>query len=479
MSTAFDFSGGGLSFRVTGPGVSIDPATGLLSIDTGQLLDGVEILVTASNAGGTVTSRFRLTVTALPVGGTAPVVTGSLADVMLVHGGAGARVAAAAAFSGPELGFSVSGGGAVVDAATGEVVLPAAALRSGEEVQVTATNASGSATASFRVTVAPAVVPPAVVSGALADLVLMAGQGLASVSAQAAFAGTGLAYALASAPQGVTIDPATGRIAIDTGAAEAGTAASEVVVRAANAAGAAQAAFRLTRRQSATAFAAAAALGDLTFIGANAGLVSFTADAAQGLARLVTPVSGRVHGRWASAPSGDGRFRALARWTAGNATATPYSPFLLGHRVSVDAAGNWRGLLLEVLQPAGGARRLRLLAFSGSGSATTSLASAELDWAWDSWSWVELELSGTLVRGRLHPEAGSAPDWQVTGTLSAATLTGLAPEGASGPAALPQGGQSPVVDLRRLETLPLTVDPARPAAAAAADWAIAQINLQP
>ena len=478
MSTAFDFSGGGLSFRVTGPGVSIDPVSGLLSIDTGQLLDGVEITVTASNAGGTVTSRFRLTVAALPVEGVAPAVTGSLADVVLVHGGAGARVAAAAAFSGAGLGFSVSGGGATVDAATGDVVLPAAALRSGEEVRVTASNASGSATATFRITVAPAAAAPVAVPGALVDLALVAGRGIATVSAQAAFAGTGLAYALAVAPQGVTIDPATGRIAIDTGAAEAGTAAAEVVVRAANAAGAAQSAFRLTRRPGATDFAAAAALGDLTFIGANAGLVSLTGDAAQGLARLVTPASGRVHSRWAHAPAGDGRFRMLARWSAPNATATPYSPVLLGHRISVDAAGNWRGLVLEVLQPASGARRLRLLAFSGSGSATASLASADLDWAWDSWSWVELELSGTALRGRLHPAAGPVPDWQVTGVLPAATLAGLASTGASGPAALPQGGQSPVVELRRLETLPLTLDPARPAPAAAADWAIAQINLQ-
>ena len=156
MSTAFDFSGGGLSFRVTGPGVSIDPVSGLLSIDTGQLLDGVEIVVTASNAGGTVTSRFRLTVAVLPAEGTAPVVTGSLADVVLVHGGTGARVAAAAAFSGTGLGFAVSGGGATVDAATGDVGLSAEALRAGEEVRVTATNASGSATAAFRVTVDPA-----------------------------------------------------------------------------------------------------------------------------------------------------------------------------------------------------------------------------------------------------------------------------------------------------------------------------------
>lgn len=75
------------------------------------------------------------------------------------------------------------------------------------------------------------------VPGALTDLDLVAGRGIATVSTQAAFAGTGLAYALASAPQGVTIDPATGRVAIDTGAPETGTAAAEVVVRAANAAG--------------------------------------------------------------------------------------------------------------------------------------------------------------------------------------------------------------------------------------------------
>ena len=563
MSTAFDFSGGGLSFRVSGNGVTIDPATGILSIDTSQLVDGVEIAVTASNSGGTVTSRFRLSVAALPLaeppslvaapgltgpgtvgvllsllpgswegaplpslafqwlrdgveiagatgpgylplatdagrvlsvrvtatnasgshaaetpgitispaGVAAPVVTGTLDDQVLVHGGTPGVVEAAAVFAGEGLAFGVAGGGAGIDAATGRVTLSAAALRSDEPVTVTASNAGGSASAGFRVTVAPAVLPP-VVAGTLPDVSLTAGQGVRTVSAQAAFTGTGLAFSLAAAPSGVTVDPATGLLAIDTGPAEAAMVeAAQVTLRAANAAGAAEAGFRLTLRTAASSFGTPAALGDLTYLGANAGQLVLSHDPA-GFARMVTPSSGRVHGRWSHA-AGDGRVRILARWTAPNQAAAPYSPFLLGSRVSVDASGNWQGLVLEILQAAGGTRRVRALAFTGSGSTTLVLASTDFAWEWGGWTWVEIETAGSALRGRLYPEAAAAPDWQLAAVIPATAPAG---GGATGPAALPQGGQSPAVDIRRIEFQPLTE--AAPAAAAAADWTLAQINLQ-
>lgn len=563
VNTAFDFSGGGLSFRVSGNGVTIDPVTGLLTIDTTQLLDGIEIIVTASNSGGQATSRFRLTIAALPLaeapslvtapglagpatvgvrlglaagswegapapvlafqwlldgvaipGATgadylplagdagrvlsvrvtatnasgslvaatpgivvapeplkAPVATGVLEGIVLIHGGPAGTVEAAAAFTGRSLAFAVAGGGAGIDPATGRVTLPTGALRAAAAVTVTASNAAGSASAGFPVTVAPAVLPPAA-TAALPDLGLSAGQGLRTVSAQAAFTGAGLTYDLAAAPAGVTIDRASGLLTIDTGPAEAAGPAAAVTVRAANAAGTAEAGFALTLRPSASDFTAAAALGSLSFIGANAGLMSLTHDAAGGYTRLVTPASGRVHGNWAHA-AGDGRIRVLARWTAPNPAGAPYSPFLLGARVSVDDGGNWRGLVLEALQPAAGSRRFRALAFTGSGSTTTSLAAIDAAWAWDTWYWVELETAGSSLRGRFYPETAPVPDWQLVAALPA---TAPASGGATGPAALPQGGQSPAIDLRRIAFEPLAET--APAVAAAADWTIRQINLQ-
>ena len=66
MNAATDFTGGGLSFSVVGEGVSVDPATGVLRILTDALRDGIEIVVTATNSGGSTTTRFRLSVVAEP-----------------------------------------------------------------------------------------------------------------------------------------------------------------------------------------------------------------------------------------------------------------------------------------------------------------------------------------------------------------------------------------------------------------------------
>ena len=47
MNAIPDFTGT-LTFSVTGPGVSIDPATGAISIAAGKLQDGIEVAVSAA-----------------------------------------------------------------------------------------------------------------------------------------------------------------------------------------------------------------------------------------------------------------------------------------------------------------------------------------------------------------------------------------------------------------------------------------------
>ena len=105
--------------------------------------------VTASNVAGSAVA----TTAALPVTRVAPVASGTLADVELIQGAAAGSVAAAAAFTGAGLGYAVSGGGATIDAATGVVSLPTAALVSAATVTVTASNSGGSAAAGFRLSV--------------------------------------------------------------------------------------------------------------------------------------------------------------------------------------------------------------------------------------------------------------------------------------------------------------------------------------
>ncbi len=63
-----DFAGTGLVFSVTGPGTTIQPATGLLTIETNSPVAGAIITVAAMNSGGTAQSAFSLTVEDAGVG---------------------------------------------------------------------------------------------------------------------------------------------------------------------------------------------------------------------------------------------------------------------------------------------------------------------------------------------------------------------------------------------------------------------------
>ena len=103
--------------------------------------------VTASNTAGSLSA----TTTSLSVAYAAPV-AGTLPDLVLTLGDAGS-VAAAAAFTGSGLGYAVSGAGATIDAATGVLGIPTAALLAATTVTVTATNSGGSASVSFKVSV--------------------------------------------------------------------------------------------------------------------------------------------------------------------------------------------------------------------------------------------------------------------------------------------------------------------------------------
>jgi len=411
--------------------------------------------VTAANAAGSAAAETP----PLPIRRPAPVAAGGLADRDLVQGTGPATLAAAPAFAGAGLRFAVAGGGAAIDAATGQVTLPTDTLRS-EAVTVTASNSGGSASVGFRVSVAAALLPPVAV-GTL-PAILWPRDGVArTVSAQAGFGGAGLGYALLAAPAGATINPGSGLVTIPT---DVGLEAATVTVRASNAAGNAVQSFAVTVRVVATAFDTAAALAEMGFV-AESSAPGWSLDPG-GFARLVPAGIGATHGDWSRA-AGDGRYRALVRWTA---LAAVDRPFCLSARLTRSGA-DFRGLRAEAfINSSTGTNRLELRQYLGGGTTSRQLGVATVGWANDAWYWVELELDGATLRTRLYADAAAAPDWQVVTTTDHLT------PGAVGIGGFGRLGASPQVDVRRIEYLP-PVGTA-PAAADIGEWGLDQQAVQ-
>jgi hypothetical protein len=161
------FPGPSLSFSVTGEGISIDPATGVLSIATDSLREGLAVTVRARNADGSAEQSFTLSIAASAeamVIQPAPSVIGRLADLIVSAGVQALTVEAAAVFAGTDLVFAVTGAAATVDPATGRVTIPTDTPRAAEPVTVTATNSGGTAAVTFLVTVSAGLAdfPPAI-----------------------------------------------------------------------------------------------------------------------------------------------------------------------------------------------------------------------------------------------------------------------------------------------------------------------------
>jgi len=235
VAAAAAFDGAGLTFAVSGPGATIDSATGLVTISTGILRHGERITVTATNSGGSAASGFSLTVRpSLPAVLTAPALSGS--------GRIGAPVTVSpGSWSGsPSFAYQWLAGGVAIAGATGASYTPAAADDRKElAVRVTATNAGGSADA-----LTPGLgvtrTPPAAVAP-LGDVATYRGAASLVLDAARAFAGEGLVFAVAGA--GATVQAATGRVTVPTAAL---LAAVPVTVTATNSGGQASASFKAT-----------------------------------------------------------------------------------------------------------------------------------------------------------------------------------------------------------------------------------------
>ena len=244
MNAVTTTTGGGLSFSVAGAGVSVDPATGIFRILTDALRDGVEISITASNAGGAATTRFRLSVVpepeapelAAPVLITPPALagTGRIGDEVELDTGVWGGTPA------PEVSVEWRRDGIAISGAGGLAYVPGPEDDLADlTAHVTATNAAGSAVAEA----APLdiVWPAPAVIAELFDLVLVQGPGGATAEAGAVFTGGALVFTVTGA--GASIDPATGRLSIPT---DQPVAAAEITVTASNSGGSAAAGFRVT-----------------------------------------------------------------------------------------------------------------------------------------------------------------------------------------------------------------------------------------
>ncbi|HYN45419.1 MAG TPA: hypothetical protein VES64_01875, partial [Allosphingosinicella sp.] len=286
-----EFTGGALTFSVTGEGVAIDPVTGLLTIRTDALASGIAVVVTATNSGGTATSSFRVTVAAAAEPEvTEPVMTEAPA---LVGGGViGAPVTLdPGVWSGkpaPALAFQWRRDGVDIPGATAAAYTPGAADdRTALTCAVTASNAGGSSVA---VTAPRGVTYAAPTAGAgVPDQTLTQATGVKTIDAGAIFTGSGLSWSIPSGPTGVTIDK--GLISIATDTLRAGVS---VTLRASNSGGSVDDTFRLTVVEAAPV-ASGVALPDQSFVkgsGAKSFGVAAGFTGTNIVYSIVTPVTG-------------------------------------------------------------------------------------------------------------------------------------------------------------------------------------------
>ena len=315
---AFPEFTGTLSFSVTGPGVSIDPATGAVSIAADRLQDGIEVAVTAAESDGTTTGRFRLT---FETGATPPrlLTAPALAGPAVI--GTPAEVDPGSWEAASSLALQWCRDGADIAGADADAYVPVAADdRCRLSCRVTATNAAGSTTAETDaveiVHAAPRVV------AALPDLDLELDTGTAVAEAASAFAGAALAYAVEGA--GATIDRATGRLGLPTDALVTG---AEVTVTAGNSGGSATAAFRVSVRGVAPAATVEPGLAGSGKVGAEIRVEpgSWSGKPAPTLALQWRRDGADIAGATAAAyvpVAADDRARLTCRVTATNAAGT-------------------------------------------------------------------------------------------------------------------------------------------------------------
>ena len=294
VDAAAAFAGTALTFAVSGPGATIDSATGLVTIATDAILDE-RITVTATNSGGSAEVSFQATVRATaPVPGT-PALAGSgvIGAPVTADPGAWGGVPA------PALAFAWLRDGTAIPGAAGPSYTPQPA-DDGKALacRITGTNPAGSAEA-VTAALPVAYAPPAMVA-ALPDVALEQGLGKV-VDVRPAFAGEGLRFAVAGG--GATVD-AEGRVSLSAAALGEAT----VTVTATNSGGSAVASFRVAVKAKIVL------------------PVPVTAPALAGAGKIGQPVTLQP-GTWSGVPAPALAFQWLRNGAAiAGATAASYTP---------------------------------------------------------------------------------------------------------------------------------------------------------
>ena len=239
VDAAAAFSGDELVFAVTGAGAEIDAGTGLLTISTDELRDAAEVVVTASNSGGSAEIRFQVDITAAafvpvpPLMLAGPVLVGSakVGTALTVETGSwGGDPAPGIACQWLRDGAPIEGAVGIEYLATAEDDLAEIACR------VTATNTGGSAEALTAAVTVTHVAPSA--KGELFEEILDEGTGPQEIPTAQDFEGEALTFAVTGAD--ATIDAATGIVSIPTDSPVDG---ATVTVTASNSGGEAESSF--------------------------------------------------------------------------------------------------------------------------------------------------------------------------------------------------------------------------------------------
>ena len=242
VDAAAAFSGDELVFAVTGAGAEIDAGTGLLTISTDELRDAAEVVVTASNSGGSAEIRFQVDITAAafvsvpPLMLAGPVLVGSakVGTALTVETGSwGGDPAPGIACQWLRDGAPIEGAVGIEYLATAEDDLAEIACR------VTATNTGGSAEALTAAVTVTHVAPSA--KGELFEEILDEGTGPQEIPTAQDFEGEALTFAVTGAD--ATIDAATGIVSIPTDSPVDG---ATVTVTASNSGGEAELSFLVT-----------------------------------------------------------------------------------------------------------------------------------------------------------------------------------------------------------------------------------------
>ena len=242
VDTSPIFSGSSLSFSVTGDHVAVDPATGVLTIDTEALLSGSSILLVASNSGGQ--AEFSFTLKVRPAHPAAVPPTLIVEPTIAGSGRVGAElVADPGGWTGapaPDLALQWLRAGAPIKGAT-EARFTPGETEDGAAIacRVTASNAAGAVEAETGAVIVVQAPPQA--TGAPADLVLAQKAGAHRVTAAGAFTGAALRFSAVGA--NAEIDARTGVVSIPTEAPRVG---ETVTVTAANSGGAVSVRFAVT-----------------------------------------------------------------------------------------------------------------------------------------------------------------------------------------------------------------------------------------